>query len=56
MTMSEKREILFKIKKPEPKAERSRSEYTLLYELIARNPEKAREFLRRLSESVKAAA
>ena len=33
-------------------AERTRTEYTLLYELIRRNPEKAREFLRRLKGSV----
>lgn len=35
---------------------RSRSEYTLLYELIQRNPERAVEFLRRLGYAVKQAA
>lgn len=52
--MSEKREIkvIKKADKPQP----SRSELTLLYELIQRNPERAREFLRRLGESVRAAA
>lgn len=70
--MSEKREIKL------IKRERSRSELTLLhemvsadpeqvqmalavkdsflYEIVQRNPERAREFLRRLRESVKAAA
>lgn len=33
-----------------------RSELRLLCELIERNPERAREFLRRLGESVKAVA
>lgn len=34
----------------------SRSELTLLWELVQRNPERTREFLRRLGESVKAVA
>lgn len=33
--------------------EPSRSELTLLYELIQRNPERAKEFLRRLSANVR---
>ena len=53
--MSEK-QVIKLIKREDPKPERSRSELTLLYELIQRNPERAREFLRRLGESVKAVA
>jgi hypothetical protein len=40
------------VKNP-PQEERSRSEYTLLWELIQRNPERAKEFLRRLDLSCK---
>lgn len=45
-----------KVVKPKEQPERSRAEYTLLYELIQRNPEKAKEFLRRLGQSLKLAA
>jgi hypothetical protein len=53
--MSEKRELKV-IKAKDVKPPPSRSELTLLWELIQRNPERAREFLRRLGESMKAAA
>lgn len=43
------------VKKPERKPEPSRSELTLLYELIQRNPDRAKEFLRRLGQSLKLA-
>lgn len=41
------------IKKDEKPKEPSRSELTLLYELIQRNPERAKEFIRRLNNACK---
>ena len=43
-------------RRPESPETRSRSELTLLYELIKRNPERAKEFLDRLRRSVQQAA
>jgi hypothetical protein len=55
--MSEKRELkLVRVVKRESVEVRTRAEFTLLYELIQRNPERAAEFLRRLGYSLVKAA
>jgi hypothetical protein len=42
------REVKIIKKREEPKDPRTRSEYTLLFELMARNPDKVKEFVQRL--------
>ena len=56
MTDQPKMKIVKKVEKPEPDKFIERHEVSLLALLVEKHPERAKEFLRRLGESLKIAA